>query len=407
MTLKWDRKHFVLFLVFTGYLLCYVDRMVMATAIPYIGKDLNLSKTAMGAVMSAFFIGYVAFQIPAGVLVDRYGARKTMAFAITMWTIFTAVTGMVSNLTQMLITRVLFGLGESPYPPASLKSTALWFEPSKRGFATSIIISTNSWGPALAPLYAVAAMSLWGWRGTFYSLVIPGIILLVLISKYASDNPVLTTKDSELAVNEERRGEGNYSFWNVLSEPIVWKSTIVFFFFNIACWGFKSWLPTYLVSARHMKMQTMGIAVSLPFFAGIVGTLCGGWLSDGRFKDNRMIPVVGFQLATGILFYLMYTVEAIELVVIYQTLAGFCLSAALGGLWAIPVSAISKKLTGRAIGIFNTGGQIPGFLSPVMIGYLVDLSHGSFHTSFIFMISCIIISVVLGVTLKVRSSSED
>jgi hypothetical protein len=88
-----DRKHFVLFLIFLGYLLCYVDRMVMATAIPYIGKDLHLSKTAMGAVMSAFFIGYTAFQIPAGVLVDRYGARKTMTVAVTMWTLFTALTG--------------------------------------------------------------------------------------------------------------------------------------------------------------------------------------------------------------------------------------------------------------------------------------------------------------------------
>jgi methanogenic corrinoid protein MtbC1 len=60
--------------------------MVMATVIPYIGKDLHLSKTAMGAVMSTFFIGYTAFQIHAGVLVDKYGARKTMTVAVTMWT---------------------------------------------------------------------------------------------------------------------------------------------------------------------------------------------------------------------------------------------------------------------------------------------------------------------------------
>jgi len=407
MTLKWDRKQLVLLLIFLGYLLCYVDRMVLATAIPYIGIDLALSKTAMGAVMSAFFIGYTAFQIPGGVLVDKFGARKTMTVAVTVWTIFTGLTGMVSNLTQMLIARVLFGLGESPYPPASLKSTALWFEPSKRGFATSIIISTNSWGPALAPLYAVLAMALWGWRGTFYSLMIPGIVMAMLIAKYVTDNPVRNTKDSEFVLKEARRDEVTYSFWNVLREPIVWKSTMVFFFFNIAGWGFKSWLPTYLVSIRHMNMQAMGFAVSLPFFAGVVGTLCGGWLSDGHFKDNRKIPILAFQCATGVLFYLLYAVESIELVVIFQTLAGFCLSAALGATWALPVSGVSKKMTGRAIGIFNTGGQIPGFISPILIGYLVDLSGGSFNTSFMIMILSIIISAILTLTFKVSSSSED
>jgi MFS family permease len=62
-------------------------------------------------------------------------------------------------------------------------------------------------------------------------------------------------------------------------------------------------------------------------------------------------------------------------------------------------SAVSKKITGRAIGIFNTGGQMAGLVSPTIIGYLVDVSTGSFHSSFVFMISCLIISSAITLTL--------
>jgi MFS-type transporter involved in bile tolerance (Atg22 family) len=102
----------------------------------------------------------------------------------------------------------------------------------------------------------------------------------------------------------------------------------------------------------------------------------------------------------------MYTVESMQILLIYQTLAGFFLTAALAAVWALPVSSVSKKITGRAVGIFNTGGQLAGLLSPVMIGYLVDLT-GSFNASFNFMIACIAVSIVMALSFKTRTSELD
>lgn len=401
MIINLDKKSFILLLIFLGYLFCYIDRMVMSTCIPYIGKDLGLTKTSMGLVMSAFFAGYTVFQIPGGILVDRFGPRKTMSIAIAVWTVFTGLTGLAANLVQMVIVRALFGIGEGPYPAASMKSIALWFEPRRRATATSIILSSNALGPAVAPLLAVAVMSVWGWRGAFYCLVLPGIILASLIAIYVTDAPNAGKQDGAASGKSQPKTapEVQYSFWQVLKEPAVWKSTVMFFFFNIAGWGFKSWLPTYLVSVRQMDMATMGVVASLPFFAGIAGYLFGGWLSDGRFKENRKAPVIIFQLTTALLLYLMYTVDSITLLVIYQTLAGFILSAGLAATWALPVSAVSRKITGRAVGIFNTGGQLAGLVSPTVIGYLVDVSKGSFNSSFLFMIACILVSSAIALTL--------
>jgi sugar phosphate permease len=407
MRFKLDRRLFILVLIFTGYLFCYIDRMVMSTTIPYIGQEFSLSKTAMGLIMSAFFVGYTAFQIPGGIFVDRYGPRKTMSFAIGIWTICTGFTGLVSNLTQMLVTRVIFGIGEASYPAASMKSIALWFEPSRRATATSVILSSNALGPALAPLLAVVIMAHWGWRGTFYALVVPGVILAVLIATFVTEKP-LGAKDVAQADGGPAKSSDDtpYTFWQVLKEPAVWKSTIMFFFYNIAGWGFKTWLPTYLVSARHMDMQTMGMVASLPFFAGIGGYLFGGWLTDGLFKNHRTMPVLIFQVATALFLYLTYTVESMGLLVAYQTLAGFFLTAALATVWALPVSSVPKEITGRAIGIFNTGGQLAGLVAPTLIGYLVDLSHGNFNTSFIVMIACIAVSSLITLTIKPQACEE-
>ncbi|MGA2991315.1 MAG: MFS transporter [Candidatus Korobacteraceae bacterium] len=399
------RRAFVLGLIFIAYLFCYVDRMVMSTCIPYIGKDLNLSKTAMGMAMSAFFMGYTVFQIPGGIMVDRFGPRLIMTIAFTVWSLFTGVTGMVVNFVQLLAVRVFFGIGEAPFPAASMKSIALWFEPSKRATATSIILSSNALGPAIAPLLAVAIMAHWGWRGTFYSLVLPGLLVVALVAIFVTDDP--HASKGQARVQAASATQAQYSFWQVLKEPTVWKATIMFFVANMAGWGFKSWLPGYLVIARHMSMKAMGVAASIPFFAGVIGYLFGGWISDGPFKDNRKIPVVIFQLVTALLFYLTYTVASITMLIIYQTLAGFFLSAMLAATWALPVSSVSKKITGRAIGIFNTGGQLAGLVSPTVIGYLVDISKGSFNSSFIFMISCLLVASLLTMTLRRPVNQEE
>jgi sugar phosphate permease len=400
------RRAVVLTLIFVAYLFCYVDRMIMSTTIPYLGKELHLSKTAMGMVMSAFFVGYTAFQIPGGILVDKFGPRLIMTIALSVWSIFTGVTGMIVTFVHLVVARVMFGVGEGPFPAASMKSIALWYEPSKRATATSVILSSNALGPAIAPLLAVWIMSYGGWRGTFYSLVLPGILVTVLIAVYVTDDPYGEKRLKSSSIEHLTSGQIEYSFWQVLKEPAVWKSTVMFFICNIAGWGFKSWLPTYLVSARHMSMKTMGVAASLPFFAGIVGYLFGGWLSDGWFKNERRIPVIIFQLTTAVLFYLTYTVGSITMLLIYQTLAGFFLSAMLAAVWALPVSSVPKAITGRAVGIFNTGGQMAGLVAPTIIGYLVDVSKGSFNTSFIFMIGCLISSAAIALTIRARTAVE-
>lgn len=185
----WKSRNTVIIILFIVWVTAYLDRMVMATAIPYIAEEFGLTPVSMGVVMSAFFVGYAICQIPGGLLADKFGAQKVMFTGIAWWSAFTVFTGMATSLLNMLILRVSFGVGEGIFPAASYRTVANWFPTKERGSATGIMLSSNSFGPALAPLFVVAVMAAWGWRAVFYSLIIPGILMCFLIWKFVPDNP--------------------------------------------------------------------------------------------------------------------------------------------------------------------------------------------------------------------------
>lgn len=410
----WKKRHMAVLIVFTVWMLSYMDRMVMATAIPYIAKEFDLSPLAMGGVLSAFFLGYALMQIPGGILADKFGARKVMTIGIAWWSVFTAFTGMVGSLASMIWIRVLFGIGEGIAPSATWKALAVWTPMRERGTANGIMMASNALGPALAPLFVAAIMAALGWRAVFYSLLIPGLMLAAWIWYSLPDRPEDKKGISPQEIEELKedpteldttKTASQMSFWEVVAEPAVWKSFLILFFSNITTWGFIQWLPSYLVQARGFELVKMGVTASLPFFAGTVGFIFGGWLTDVPFKNNRRLPLIISQWLTAVFLYLTYTVQSSDMLVIYQTIAGFFIFTATGIVFGLPMSAISKEIAGRAMGIVNTAGQIAGFLSPIIVGYLVQISGGgerSFDTAFMFLIGAMLISSLVAMTFTQR-----
>lgn len=405
-------RNVVLAILFVIWLISYVDRMVMATAIPYIAKEFNLSPVTMGVVMSAFFAGYATCQLPGGFLADRFGARKVMAAAILWWSIFTALTGMVGSLATMLWIRVAFGVGEGVFPAASFKSLSNWFPLKERGTATGLMMASNPLGAGLAPLVVAFILSIWDWRVAFMSLIVPGLLMVAAIWYLLPDRPadkkgITTAELAEIQGDTTCIAADNASkvgFREVIKVPAVYKSFFMLLFFNTSAWGFVSWLPTYLVNVRHFEVLKMGITASLPFLVGTVGFAMGGWLND-KFRHNKRLPVITCQVCCCVFLFLMYTAESSNLLIVYQTLAGGFLYTAGGVILALPMSTISSNITGRAMGFINTAGQAAGFFSPMIIGYLVQVSGGSFDTAFGFLIGTMLTSSLIASTIKPNQPS--
>jgi sugar phosphate permease len=380
--------------------------MVMAVSIPYIAKDFHLSPVQMGVVMSAFFLGYSLFQIPGGILADKIGAQRVMVGALVWWSIFTGFTGMVSGLKSMLCMRILFGAGEGIFPGATKKSIAHWFPVGDRSTANAIMLSSNALGPALAPLFVAAVISTWGWRAVFLSLFVPGLIVVFFLRRYVKDSPENSkfVDAQELAeiksVEPKLKPDGEVTWWSSLQSWRVWQCFLMYFAFDITLWGFASWLPTYLIRVRGFALVKMSVAASLPFFAGTVGLIAGGWASDRWFPNHRKIPIIITQLLGAFFLYLTYTVASPQGAVVYQTLAGGFLYMGMGAFWALPMSIIPKTVMGTASALVTMGGQLAGLISPMTIGYLVQISGGSFNTAFMFLIAGTVISTMIAATVR-------
>jgi len=404
---RWKARHTVLSVLFVSWIVSFMDRMVMSVAIPYIAVDFHLTPLAMGVVMSAFFASYSVSQIPGGLLADIFGVRKIGTIALLWWSGFTAITGAVGNLTQMIIARLLFGLGEGIYPACVFKSVAVWFPPKERATANGIRFAASPLGSALSPLVVVGIMSVWGWRAAFFSLFVPGVVISLLVWIFVRDNPSESNRVSPEELVEIEGGgalavrgpEMTGKLARVFKEPVVLKCFAVLFFFDIAYWGFATWLPTYLVRARGFTMTQMGLAASLPFFAGAIACVLGGWTSDKFYRRNRRRPIVAAQLLSAFLLYMTFTATSTTMLLISQTLAGFCLNFFFTAFWALPMNTVPREVMGVASGFINMAGQIAAFISPIVIGYLVGIAGGNYELSFVFLIALLLVSCASVFTL--------
>ncbi|MBP2626168.1 MAG: major facilitator superfamily 1 [Firmicutes bacterium] len=406
---RWKVRHTILSIIWAGWLFSFLDRMVISIALPFIGKDLNIDATMQGAILSAFFAGYALFQIPGGMLADKFGPRKVMAIAITWFSVFTTVTGFVSSYSMMLFARCVFGIGEGCFPGASWKMIATYFPPKERATATAIQSSVNTLGPAVASLVAAGIIASFGWRPVFIYLGFPGLLIAAAMWFYFRDNPAdhpkMTKEElNELSLDQGKSGNetgnsGLMTFKQFLTKPILWQMVLIWFLFDITFWGFVSWLPSYLMKVRGFSLIKTGITGSIPFFVGTVGMLVGGYLSD-RMKGQRKWMFIPNALIASFFLYMTYTVVSADMVVVYQSISAFFMFLAMSAFWGLVMDSIPAHIMGSSSGTVNFGGQVAGFISPFVMGYLIDKNNGSFDAAFIFLIVAMLASVVVAFTVQ-------
>ncbi|MCR6544432.1 MFS transporter [Dehalobacterium formicoaceticum] len=412
------KRNIVLAILFLTWTISYMDRMVMTVAIPYISKEFNLTSVQMGVVMSAFFMGYTFFQLPGGMLSDKFGARKVMTFAIAWWSAFTAFTGMITSYTSLLVVRVLFGLGEASFPSGSWKTISTWFPKKERATANSMMMAASAIGTAIAPLFVVGIMSYFGWRSVFLFLFIPGIIIAALIWVFVRDNPAqskmitpeeLSVIQEDNSINEQdaanKEAVNKLSFKDIIKLPVMWKLFFLWLTFDIVFWGFGSWIPSYLVNERHFVMVKMGIIASLPYFAGTIGTWVSGYISDKFFVGKRRNFIIICEVAAALFLFLTYNAPSEVLAITFLTVAGFFVCATMGAFWAIPMDILPAEVMGSGSGFINTGGQIAGIISPIIMGFLIQASGGSYKTAFTFLAISSLVSA--GFALSINEKGKE
>jgi MFS family permease len=372
----------------------YLDRAALAVGNPEIRAELGLSYSEMGLLLSAFAWSYGLAQIPAGVLVDRFGPRKALGAGMIVWSLAQIAGGFVHSLHQFLGARIALGLGESPMYIGGTRVCADWFPLRKRALPIAIFNSSSALAPALAPPLLTMLMLAHGWRVMFIVAGLAGFVVALLWVLYYR-----APRDADVPaadIEEIHRDDGasiEHVGWQqvlwLLKFPTTWGMFLGFFGVVYVSWLYATWLPGYLEIARHQSIANAGIWSGLPLAAGFFGAVAGGVISDRLGRAGGMTAATSCRLPVivGLVVAGMSTIAAVYVVNLWAALALMSLglfaanvSSSCGWALAAVIAPVNAVATLEAIQ--NVGGSVGGSLAPLVSGILLQHS-GSFVPAFV------------------------
>lgn len=395
------KKWVMLFLLWLMFFTAYFDRVNIAVAGPVMMKELDMNPMVFGSVLSAFTFGYALTQIPGGYLADKFGAKRLLVFALIWWSVFTGVTGLVSTIPVLIAVRVLFGIGEGFGVGAQFKLVGDFFSSEERSSANALFLTALALGPAFVAPVAAFLIEQFGWRELFLLFTIPGLIISYLLYRFIPEKPFQKQEKVEIPGSEKQHSLKE----DILAYPGIWLIFFSYTAFNIAFWGFLLWLPSYLNISRHIDLKTMGIYASCPYIAGFLGLLVLGWLGSRVFYRHRIGLIAVSYWIAGMALYIAFIQENPLYCLASLSCAGFFLYGGFGPFWAVVLDFIPEKRRATLSGVINFGGQIGGFLAPVIVGAIVNAT-GSFFGGFLFMTFGLFMATVLLLILAKKEKSK-
>ena len=386
-------------LLYLAYMISYVDRTAISLALAQIGKDFNLQASDLGIVISAFFLGYAAMQIPGGWLADRFGSKYVIVFAIAAWSIFTVMTSFAWSLGSLIVIRLIFGLTEGAYPSASVKGVTELFDKPSHPKLSALLVSSNYAGSMLAPLIMAPLLIALGWRHAFEVIGIAGVVFaLVYFVLVPHIRPAAdagnASASAQAPVNQASKRE-------LLKNPFLWQLLTVWFGLSCVNKGLDSWMPIYLLQQRGLDLKAVGILTPIPFLLATIATAIGGWVMTRFFADREKYLLIGSATLTGIFLYAMSKSETITALIFFQSLVYFFKSFVLATVIALPTKILHDDQIGTGIGMVNFGGQSAGFVAPAVMGFLVT-GTGSFDAAFHFLLVMTGLAALVATTIRTR-----
>lgn len=376
-------RHAVLALVVAAYVITYMDRVNISSAMPLIQRDLGLTAITVGWIFSSFRWGYALFQIPGGWLGDKFGPRRALALVVCWWSVFTSLTALCWSVTSMVVCRFLFGMGEAGTFPIATRSLSHWIPSDERGFSQGLPHAASRLGAAVTPPLVVFIMIGFGWRMAFFLFGLLGLAWAAIWYSYYRDRPAdhRSVNAAELELirqpdNAPDDSSRSVPWRNILTNRTVWMLASMYFCYGYCIDIYLDWFPQYLFDSRRVDLKHMGFYASLPFIAGSAGNLLGGWISDrwaaktGNLKTaRRAIALLGFVIAAGSITPATLTPHTVTSV-LFSCLAVFGLELTVGVSWAIPLD-IGGNFAGSIASIMNTFGNLGSAISPLILGYLL------------------------------------
>ncbi|MGH9360138.1 MAG: MFS transporter [Terriglobia bacterium] len=413
---KTNASRNVLILLCSLSFILYIDRVNLAAGAGPIKAELGLSNTGLGIAFSAFGYSYAVFQIVGGWFADRYGPKVTLIVCSCIWVIATVATGFVWSLASLFVARLLLGVGEGGTLPAEARAISNWFAKEKRGFVLGFTHACSRLGNAITPPLVAMLILTYSWRVSFVVVGAFTGVWIIIWAVYFQDNPAKDTETGrEGAAVVEAGDNPGHAAAATPWKPVLKRMGPAIFVYFCQVWTntlFFWWLPIFFLHGEHLDLMNSAYFSSIVFCGGVLGDVTGGFLSDQILRRTGNLVLARQSVIVismvGTLAFLARILFAADLTTITLCLAAafFFVELTIGPIWAVPLD-IAPAFAGTASGMLNTGSAIANIISPIVFGWVVDVTGNwtlPFVGAIVFLILGIIVSFRIRPDLKVAEA---
>lgn len=363
-----------------GYAFYYVTRLNFSVVKKPLLNSGVIDAQQLGMMGSAFFITYAIGKFANSFLCDRLNVKKFMATGLFLSGLCTALMGLTSTFTFLLILYGLNGWFQSFGAGPSIIALNQWFSNKERGTFYGIWFMSHNIGAAVTYMVTAVLVTKYSWQAGFLA---PGIIVMVasvFLYMFLYDRPetyglpnVADFKGEEVAGEVKDKTVSELQMM-VVKSPAVWILGLSSACCYITRYAIESWGIVYLTEAKGYSMLGASGLLSTMQMAGVVGTILGGFISDKVFNSRRNVPALIFGIlyaASTAAFLWAPQSDTIDLIsmVCYGFSMGI-LVCFLGGLMAVDIAP--RKATGAAMGMIGLFSYMGAALQENVTGYFIN-----------------------------------
>ncbi len=346
----------------------YLSRVNVSVAGALMMKELALDQVRMGRVFSAFLLGYALCQVPAGMLADRFGARRVLGIAALSWvaaTALMAISPAAAALPVLLGARLLLGIGEAPTFPAAAQAVSRHVPAGARGRANGFVIAAIGLGSAIAPPLVTAVMVRFGWRAALVASSLPALAVALAWLSVRTMPPVVAGAEAPSPSSPSSPPAAGS-----LGTPSFVLLTASYTLQGYVGYIFVFWFYLYLVDVRKFDLLRGALWASLPWLLSIVSIPLGGAVSDALVKrlgpawGRRIVPMAGLLGGAVFLSAGARTPDP-RVAAVCLALATALVLSVEGPFWAAMMDVAGAR-SGTAGGVMNMGSNLGGLVSPAL-----------------------------------------
>jgi MFS family permease len=377
-----------------AYLLNYLDRSNIAFAKLTMSEDLGLTETMYGLASGLFFIGYIFFEVPSNLALERFGARRWIARIMVSWGLVATLMAFVPNAGWLYTARVVLGLAEAGFFPGIILYLTWWFPRRDRARLVALFMVFLPISSALgAPLSGLILqhmdgfLGLEGWRALFLVEGVPTVALGVAAWFYLTDRPKQATwltaeerqwLDTTMAAEQEDAGAaGHHSVRQSLRDGRVWALGGVYFAIAYSLFALSFFLPTIVAgfadtfNTSYSLLET-SLIVAVPFAVGAVAMLV--WSKHSDHTGERVFHVAGPLMLVGVSIPIALYMNSPFATMVVITITAIGLFSTFPAFWYLPASFLAGAAAASGIALINTMGAAAGFVAPYATGWLIDIT---------------------------------